>query len=53
MKDVEILRNAGANIEKSLELLGDMDMYNDVIKDFLNLVDEKINNLNKYKSIMQ
>ncbi len=51
MKDVEVLRNAGANIEKSLELLGDMDMYNDVIKDFLNLVDEKVNNLNKYKSI--
>ena len=51
MKDVNVLRNAGANIEKSLELLGDMDMYNEVLGDFLGMIDEKISLLNKYKSI--
>ena len=51
MKDINILKSAGANIEKSLELLGDMQMYNDVLEDFLNLIDDKISHLNKYKSI--
>ena len=51
MKDINILVSAGADINKSLELLGDMETYNDVLKDFLDMIDEKINNLNKYKSI--
>ncbi len=51
MKDTSILTSAGADINKSLELLGDMDMYNEVLTDFLNMVDEKIDKLNKYKSI--
>ena len=51
MKDTNILISAGAEINKSLELLGDMETYDDVLNDFLNLIDEKINNLNKYKSI--
>ena len=51
MKDVNLLINNGVNINGSLELLGDMDTYNDVLKDFLDMIDEKISNLNKYKSI--
>lgn len=51
MKDVNILISSGSDINKSLELLGDMDTYNEVLSDFLNMIDEKINNLNKFKSI--
>ena len=51
MKDTNILISAGADINKSLELLGDMDMYNSVLTDFLNMVDDKLDKLNKYKSI--
>ena len=51
MKDTNILTTAGADINKSLELLGDMDMYNSVLTDFLNMVDEKIDKLNKYKGV--
>ena len=51
MKDTNILTSAGADINKSLELLGDMDMYNEVLSDFLKVIDEKISNLNKCKSI--
>ena len=40
MKDISILSAAGADIPKSLELLGDMNTY-----------DETLNNLNKYKSV--
>ena len=51
MKDTNVLISAGADIQKSLELLGDMDMYNSVLTDFLNMIDEKIDKLNKCKSI--
>ena len=51
MKDTNILTSAGADINKSLELLGDMSMYDEVLTDFLNMIDEKIDKLNKYKSI--
>ena len=51
MKDTNILISAGSDINKSLELLGDMDMYNEVLSDFLKVIDEKIANLNKCKSI--
>lgn len=33
--DTTILTNNGVNIEKGLESLGDMEMYNDTLKDFL------------------
>ena len=51
MKDTSILTSAGADISKSLELLGDMNMYNDVLKEFLDMIDDKIDKLNNYKSV--
>ena len=41
----------GVDIEKSLELLGDMEMYNMTINDFLEEVEEKWNNIINYKNI--
>jgi len=49
MKDVNILTSNGIDIEKSLELFGDMEMYDATLKDFLDGIDEKVNNLKKYK----
>ena len=51
MKDVNILKNNGVNVEKSLELFGDMETYNETLETFLNEIDEKINNIKKYKEI--
>ena len=51
MKDVNILKNNGVNVEKSLELFGDMDTYNGTLETFLNEIDEKISNIKKYKEI--
>ena len=51
MKDVNILKNNGINIEKSLELFGDMETYDETLETFLNEIDEKINNIKKYKEI--
>ena len=51
MKDVNILKNNGVNVEKSLELFGDMDTYNETLETFLSEIDEKISNIKKYKEI--
>ena len=51
MKDVNILKNNGVNVEKSLELFGDMRTYDETLETFLNEIDEKINNIKKYKEI--
>lgn len=49
MRDVNILRSNNVNVDKSLELFGDMETYDATLEDFLIAVEEKINNLNKYK----
>ncbi len=51
MKDVNILKNNGVNIEKSLELFGDMETYDETLETFLNEIDEKRKNIKKYKEI--
>ena len=49
MKDVNLLINNGVDVNKSLELFGDMAMYDETLKDFLDGVNEKLNGLKKYK----
>ena len=51
MKDVSILKNNGVNIDKSLELFGDMETYDETLNDFLAEVDEKLANIKKYKEL--
>lgn len=49
MKDVSILTNNGVNLEKSLELFGDMETYDDTLHDFLSEVDSKLAKIKTYK----
>lgn len=49
MKDVNILTSNGVNVESSLELFGDMEMYDETISDFLNGVSKKLDNIKNYK----
>ncbi len=49
MKDTNLLKNNGVNLDKSLELLGDMDTYNDTLVDFLNAVFDKMTKIKLYK----
>ncbi len=49
MNDVNILKNNGVNLESSLEYLGDMELYDETMNEFLSLVDGKISDLTKYK----
>lgn len=50
MKDVNILKNNGVDVDASLELFGDMEMYDETLNDFLNGVNEKLENIEKYRA---
>lgn len=49
VSDEEFLRNKGVDLDKALELLGDMEMYNATIEDFLKEVENKWTDIEKYK----
>ena len=46
---VDDLKNNGIDVDHGLELLGDIDMYNDTLKSFLDEIDDRINKLKLYK----
>ena len=48
MKDAEFLKQNGVDVEKSLELFGDMDTYNETIKEFQVGIPKKIAEIEKY-----
>ncbi len=47
--NTNILLNGGVNINSALELLGDMETYNDTLKDFISEVDDKLAKIKEYK----
>ena len=49
MKDASILRENGVDLDKSLELFGDMATYDQMLEDFLKEVDGKLADAKKYK----
>ena len=51
MNNVDYLVNNGVNVEKSLELFGDIETYNQSIVDFLTDASEKLEKLRSYKEI--
>lgn len=50
MKDVDYLISHGVDVNKSLELFGDMETYNATLPEFLNGVKEKVPQLENYKA---
>lgn len=49
MKDVNLLITNGVNVEGSLELFSDINLYNETLDDFLQSVDKKLSDIKKYK----
>ena len=43
------LRDNGIDMDNALELLGDMEMYNDTLDDYLSEIDSKLEDLKKFK----
>ena len=48
MNDIEFLKKNGFDVDASLELLGDIDMYNETLHDFIDESKERLDKLNKY-----
>ena len=48
--DINILKNNGIDVDSAIEILGDIDMYNETLKDFLDLSTDRLNNIEKYKN---
>lgn len=49
MKDVNLLKTNGVDVDKALELFGDMDMYDSTLEDFLNEISNRLERIKKYK----
>ena len=49
MHDTKILIDNGVDLQKSLELFGDMETYDDNLDEFLNGVESRLDDLNKFK----
>ncbi len=47
--DINILTQGGINVNQSLELLGDMETYNETLRDFLSEVGDKLTKIKEYK----
>lgn len=48
MKSIDFLKNNNVNIEQSLELFGDIETYNETLKEFQNGIDNKLQEITKY-----
>ncbi len=48
MNNLELLKSNGVNVDQAIELLGDVDMYNDVLSDFL---DEAVGRLSDMEGL--
>ena len=49
MKDVSLLISNGVDVNKSLELFGDIEMYNQTLEDFLAEIAQRLDRIKKYK----
>lgn len=50
MKDINYLKSNGVDIDKSLELFGNIETYNETIGEFLHGIIDKLNKLSNYKA---
>ena len=48
-KDIEYLKKNRIDVEKGIELLGDIEMYNETLEEFMNNIEERMIKLEKYK----
>lgn len=51
MKDISILSSNNIDFKKGIELLGDIETYDDMLVEFLEEIDEKLDNIKKFKEL--
>lgn len=50
MEKIDILKNKGVEVDNALEFWGDIDSYNENLKEYKDSLDDKLNNLEYYKN---
>lgn len=50
MYDVNMLKANGVDVEKGIELLGDLDIYNSIMTDFYDGIDDRLKKIEQYKN---
>jgi len=50
MKDTNILISNSVDLDGAISTLGDIETYNEILNDFLDEINEKLSNLNQYKT---
>lgn len=50
MKDINILISNGVDVNGGLELLGDIEMYNETLEDFVTESEERLPKMEEYKN---
>ncbi len=48
--DVDYLKNNGVDVDSGIELLGDIEMYNETLDDFLSEQEDRLPKIEKYKN---
>lgn len=48
--NIDILKNNGIDVDSGINILGDIDMYNDILKEFLDGSKERLSKIEKYKN---
>lgn len=51
MKDINILKNNGINVDQGLEILGDMEMYEETLNDFLTESETRLQKIADFKEV--
>lgn len=50
MKDINFLKNNGVDVDGAIEILGDIEMYNETLNDFLEVSAERMPKIAEYKN---
>ena len=48
--DISILKNNDIDVDSGIEILGDIDIYNDILKEFLDTSSERLAKIEEYKN---
>jgi len=49
MKDINLLKSNGVDVDSAIEILGDIDIYNEILNDFLDVSVERMPRLDNAK----
>lgn len=50
MLDINLLKNNGIDVDSGIEILGDLDTYNEILADFLDVSEGRMLKLEEYKN---